>query len=102
MSEHKKPNELVFVPSATVALDNIDRNRRRGATNLATLFEHLEFRQLLKRRSMYRNHYLPSPLPNIKISIAHSVFRILPLAPRIAYHSSSSISAGIRSARLPY
>src|SRR5262245_2373176 len=102
MSEHKKPNELLLIASTAEALDNVRGYRLRGATDLATFFKHLKLRQLLKRRLMYSDRYLPRQFPNLEVSVAHSVSRIPPLAPRIAHHSSSSISAGIRSARLPY
>src|SRR5438132_8687724 len=102
MSEHKKPNELLLVTSAAEALDDVRAYRLCGATNLATLFEHLELRQFLKRRAMYNNRYLPRQLPNLKISITHSASCTSNPASCISHHSSSSISAGIRSARLPY
>ena len=44
MSEHKKPNELLLVTSTAEALDNVRGYRLRGAPDLATFFEHLEFR----------------------------------------------------------
>src|SRR5438876_11148069 len=97
MSEYKKPNELLLVTPTAITLDNVRRYRFRGATNLAGFLVHLELRQVLECHAMHGNRYLPRQLPNLKIPVAHPH-----LASRIPHHNSSSISAGIRSARLPY
>src|SRR5437763_6135230 len=76
MREYKKPNELLFVPTAAVTLDNIRGYRFRGATNLAALFEHLELWQVSECHAMHSNRYFSRQLPNLKISIAHTVSRI--------------------------
>src|ERR1041384_4099712 len=102
MSEYKKPNELLLITTTAIALDDICRDRFRRTPNLANLFVHLKLRQVLERHTMHGNRYLSRQLPNLKISIAHSASQILHLTSRIPHHSSSSISAGIRSARLPY
>src|SRR5882724_8043748 len=102
MSEYKKSNELLLVTATAVAFDNVRGYRFRGAANLASLLVHLELRQVLKCHAMHSNRDLSRQLPNLEISIAHSRSRILRLASRITHHSSSSISTGVRSARLPY
>src|SRR5436190_4740809 len=83
MSEYKKPNELLFVTSAAVALDNVRGYRFYGAANLATLLIHLELRQVLECHAMHSNRDLLCQLPNLEISITHSTSRILYLASRI-------------------
>src|SRR5439155_10957470 len=102
MSEYKKPNELLLVTATAVALDNVGGYRFRRAANLAALFIHLELRQVLECRAMHSNRHLSRQLPNLKISIAHRASRILHLVSHIPHYNSSSISAGIRSTRLPY
>src|SRR5216117_1009932 len=102
MSEYKKPNELLLVTATAVSFDNVRGYRFRGAANLAALFIHLELRQDLECHAMHSNRHLSRQLPNLEISIAHSASRILHPGSRIQHHSSVSISAGIRSTRLPY
>src|SRR6266487_4228859 len=102
MSEYKKPNELQLVTATAVSFDNVRGYRFRGAANLAALFVHLELRQVLECHAMHTNRHLSRQLPNLEISIAHSpIPHPVPRIPHPA-HSSSSISAGIRSTRLPY
>src|SRR5207249_2386435 len=62
----------------------------RGAANLASLFVHLELRQVLKRHSVHGNRCLSRPLPNLKISIAHSVSRFLHPASRFTVRPRST------------
>src|SRR5881392_1402702 len=102
MSEYKKPNELLLVTSPAVAFDNVRGYRFRGAANLASLLVHLELRQVLECHAMHSNRHLSRQLPNLKISIAHRASLILHLVSHIPHYNSSSISAGIRSTRLPY
>src|SRR6266516_6075797 len=90
MSEYKKPNELQLVTATAVSFDNVRGYRFRGAANLAALFIHLELRQVLECHAMHSNRHLSRQLPNLHPGS------------RIQHHSSVSISAGIRSTRLPY
>src|SRR6266481_2136170 len=90
MSEYKKPNELLLVTATTIAFDNVRGYRFCGPANLASLLVHLELRQVLKCHAMHSNRDLSGQLPNLKLSIAHSVSRFLHLASRFTVPPRSS------------